>query len=160
MTTVSASGLTTIPLQKLQVFFFFFVFFSLRWAQKIANASDLFIYPQDRKKLAATTAPSRCSRTMSRPQRSRDTKLQRLEEQRMGIGSTAANLSQFEGTWPTILVAIQKKRQCPGKLRQVLMQMLDRGNKGSKGSAERTVQIGFCAEVSLKCRAETTFSAL
>ena len=57
MTTVAARGLATIPLQKSQGF-------SLRRPQTNRQAaSDFWGRPQNRKKLAATTAASRRSRS-------------------------------------------------------------------------------------------------
>ena len=65
VTTVAASGLATIPLQKSQGF-------SLRRPQK--NRQPLAILGVSLK-IAATTAASCRSRAISRPQRPRDTKL-------------------------------------------------------------------------------------
>ena len=50
-------------------------FFASPAANKSLAASDLWGYPQNRRKLAATTAASRCSRAISWPQRLRDTKI-------------------------------------------------------------------------------------
>ena len=49
-------------------------FFASPAAKKSLAASDFWGYPQNRRKLAATTAASRSSRAISRPQRPRDTK--------------------------------------------------------------------------------------
>ena len=65
---MAASGLATIPLQKSRGF-------SLRRPQKIASRQRFLGSPQSRRKLAATTAASRRSRAISRPQRPRDTKV-------------------------------------------------------------------------------------
>ena len=67
VTTVAASGLATIPLQKSQGF-------SLRRPQnKSLGPSDFWGCPQNRRKLAATMAASRRSPAILRPQRPRDT---------------------------------------------------------------------------------------
>ena len=50
-------------------------FFASAAAKKSLAASDFWGYPQNRRKLAATTAASRRSRAISRPQRPRDTKI-------------------------------------------------------------------------------------
>ena len=68
VTTVAVSGLATIALQKSQVF-------SLRRPQKWQTLAIFGGYPQNRRKLAATTAASRCSCAIARPQRPRDTKI-------------------------------------------------------------------------------------
>ena len=68
VTTVAASGLASIPLQKSQGFF------ASPAAKKSLAASDFWGWPQNRRKIAATTAASRRSRAISRPQRPRDTK--------------------------------------------------------------------------------------
>ena len=52
-------------------------FFALPAAKKSLAASDFWGWPQNRRKIAATTAASRRSRAISRPQRPRDTKLMR-----------------------------------------------------------------------------------
>ena len=50
-------------------------FFALPAAKKSLAASDFGGYPQNRRKIAATTAASRRSRAILRPQRPRDTKI-------------------------------------------------------------------------------------
>ena len=53
-------------------------FFALLAAKKSLAASDFWGLPQNRRTIAATTAASRRSRAISRPQRPRDTKLRSL----------------------------------------------------------------------------------
>ena len=96
MTTVAASGLATIPLQKSQGF-------SLR------RPSDFWGLPQSRRKIAATTAASRPNRAILRPQRPRDTKVGTLEVTScklrwitIRVTKAKTNLDPFSLQWPFI----------------------------------------------------------